>query len=51
MANATKLINIYRRATRRLEDTVKRADPRKPIILIRKVIMGDVNKIAEELER
>jgi hypothetical protein len=51
MANATKLINIYRRATRQLEATVKKADPRKPIILIRKVIMGDVNKIAEELER
>ena len=51
MANATKLINIYRRATRQLETTIRKADPRKPLILIRKVIMGDVNKIAEELER
>jgi hypothetical protein len=51
MANESKLINIYRRATRQLETTVRRTDPRKPIILIRKVIMGDINKIAADLER
>jgi vacuolar-type H+-ATPase subunit F/Vma7 len=51
MANETKLINIYRRAAQQLRTTVRRADPRKPIILIRKVIMGDINKITSDLER
>jgi len=48
---APRLMKAYRRAAKELNQTITRADPRKPTVYIRKVVLIDIEEITKSLEK
>jgi hypothetical protein len=50
-ATEQKLLKSYRTAARELSRTIERANPKKPVVFLRRTVLVDINAISEALER
>lgn len=48
---APRLLNAYRKAARELNQTILQADPKKPVVYLRRVVLVDIEAITKELEK
>ena len=48
---APRLLKAYRRAARELNQTITRADPKKPVVYLRRVVLVDIEEITKHLEK
>ena len=46
-----RLLRAYKRAAKEFEQTILRADPRKPVVQIRQVLLLDITHITDQLEQ
>lgn len=48
---APRLLKAYRRAAKELNQTITRADPKKPTVYLRRVVLVDIEEITKKLEK
>lgn len=48
---APRLLSAYRKAAKELNQTILQANPKKPVVFLRRVILVDIEEITKELEK
>lgn len=48
---APRLLNAYRKAAKELNQTILQADPKKPVVYLRRVVLVDIEEITKQLEK
>jgi hypothetical protein len=49
--STTRLLSSYRKAAKELNQTILQADPKKPVVFLRRVVLVDIEGITKDLEK